>query len=345
MEPFRDRLGPAVIQTPAVSIASVTVHEESYPLKRPYVLSFTVLHHFHSLQVTIELSDGRTRTAEVVPLFGYSDESEEQIRHYLQGQCQRLVGEKLNAARAVVARDIPEKPFSTSPLLTAIDLFCYELNEPERGGREYVLPTAVQNTDGLLETVARHRGREATIKLKLSGQPKQDIAALRAVEDQGLWKALHFRLDANQAFSLGDAGQFFDYLRHAAIRARIEYVEQPLGAQDWQGHAELVRSYPETAVMLDESVVAEADLLHARDIGVNIVKLKLFKQGGIKELIGLAEKGVEIGMQVVLGNGVATWLSNKIELSIYDHHRALFSGACEANGFQKLSGEAPAFHA
>lgn len=62
---------------------------------------------------------------------------------------------------------------------------------------------------------------------------------------------------------------------------------------------------------------------------------KLFKQGGIKEVIQQAQLCHLLGIKVVLGNGVATKLSNQIENQIYSSF-PFFYGASEANGFLKV---------
>ncbi len=42
------------------------------------------------------------------------------------------------------------------------------------------------------------------------------------------------------------------------------------------------------------------------------------------------------GIKVVLGNGVATWISNSVEIHIYNRYREFFEPGCEANGFLKV---------
>ncbi len=94
--------------------------------------------------------------------------------------------------------------------------------------------------------------------------------------------------------------------------------------------------FQNTEFMLDEPIVDFTSIDKARSIGVNYVKLKLYKQGGIIELIAHAEYANQNGLKVILGNGVATWPSNQVELSVYAENRSWFSGVHEANGYIKV---------
>lgn len=54
------------------------------------------------------------------------------------------------------------------------------------------------------------------------------------------------------------------------------------------------------------------------------MKHKLFKQGGISELVNFARLANNMGMKVVLGNGVASSLSNMMEVSLQLKYPELF---------------------
>ena len=60
-------------------IEQIQVEKTKRRLKKPYVLSFTTLTHITSITANVSLDDGRQSRAEVVPLFGYSRETEESI--------------------------------------------------------------------------------------------------------------------------------------------------------------------------------------------------------------------------------------------------------------------------
>ena len=317
------------------------LERRDYLLARPYVLSFATLRSIRSLQMTVRLSSGESRTAEVVPLPVYSDESEEAICAYLKRAERELAGFSLAGARAKIEPDIAQRPFATSPLLTAIDLFTFDPPDVRVDELHFVLPGSTAEGAELRAIAARCAESGQTLKVKLTGKPGTDLSALSEL-DAGDMSGCRIRLDANQAFSAGDAASFLDGLTHSSLLPLIDYVEQPMAADDWVGHEVLIRSRPAVPVMLDESIVVAADVKRAAEIGATHVKLKLFKQGGIRELIALAREANALGLKVVLGNGVATWVSNRVEIGIFAEHPQLFLGALEANGFLKIAGDGPA---
>lgn len=116
-----------------------------------------------------------------------------------------------------------------------------------------------------------------------------------------------------------------------------DYVEQPLRADDWEDARMLASQNGDVAMMLDEPIVLDEHIQRAKDVGARFLKLKLFKQGGIREVVRQAKLAHTLGLKTVLGNGVATSVSNEIELRIQSDDPDLFYGASEANGFLKVS--------
>ncbi|MEW6470020.1 MAG: enolase C-terminal domain-like protein [Bacteroidota bacterium] len=318
-------------------IHSVEVIERKYALNKPYVLSFDTIRSIVSIQLTMRLSDGRSVLTETVPLPGYSDETADSILAYLNRKKTVIAGKKAEDVRRDVAADIPVNPFACSPVLTAIDLLSNDLY-PQSGAVPMVTPATVEDTEGLKALLMKmeHNGG-GTIKVKLSGKARPDLNCVRELNSTP-FKATFIRFDANKAYTFDDAVRFYDALSEASFLKMVHYVEQPLAEADWTGHAALISRFNSVRTMLDESIVTENDLYRATDIRVPYVKFKLFKQGGIKELLNLANIAYSKGMKVVIGNGVATRISNDIENWIYSSHPQLFFGASEANGFLKIAG-------
>lgn len=314
-------------------IANVRISRVQIPLKKPYVLSFATLDHFVSVQAEVDLEDGQRRVAEVVPLYGYSEETEESILEFLHFNGPRLRGLSLAEARACASERLESQPFACSPLLTAIDLFDWKWkNQVDLKKIKFVQPSATENARELSALVAG-AAPGTTIKIKLSGKNDIDIAALKDLPDA---KGVILRLDANQGFSHSDASTFFEFIAEWRLHSRMEYVEQPLHAGDWEGASRLAANFPNVPLMLDESVVTLEHVERVKQLNIPYVKLKLFKQGGMTELLRCAQRAKELGLRTVLGNGVATWLSNEIELRTLADHETLFWGASEANGFLKI---------
>jgi L-alanine-DL-glutamate epimerase-like enolase superfamily enzyme len=115
------------------------------------------------------------------------------------------------------------------------------------------------------------------------------IAALRKHTNAG------FRVDANAGWTLEQAMEKIPLLKELGV----EFVEQPLAKDDWEGMAKL---YAHSALPLiaDESCVAEADVLKCPHHfhGINI---KLTKCSGITPAKRMIDKARELGLQVMIG--------------------------------------------
>nr|WP_236017306.1 enolase C-terminal domain-like protein [Roseivirga sp. E12] len=175
-----------------------------------------------------------------------------------------------------------------------------------------------------------------TIKIKLSGDYDLDVNALNVLSRVPNHSLHRYRLDANQAYELDSAYEFFSFLRDSKLLRYVDYVEQPLGAEDWEGHEQLLKNYADIPIMLDESIVTTSEIVRAHKIGVPFVKLKLFKQGGILELLTASQLASDLNMGIVLGNGVATKISNRVEIELYHRFKELYHAPLEANGFLKI---------
>lgn len=315
-------------------ISLINIELIRYPLEVPYVLSFDTIKYFESIQVILFTDDGRSRLAEVVPLPGYNDETSNTILDYLNKQQGSLVGKTISDCRNIVKKDIRENPFATSPLLTAIDLFNIDEELEVVSELPVVSPYSVSNINKLILHIRSSHEHE-TIKIKLSGNYHEDLKALKSLSQYKRFFKNNIRLDANQAYTLKEAAHFVDGIVDSELIDHIEYIEQPLDADDFHGH-EVLAKKEAIPIMLDESVVDHSDLQKAYDIGIKFIKLKLFKQGGIEECINLIESVREKKMKVILGNGVATGISNAVEHYIHLKYIDSIFGASEANGFLKI---------
>jgi o-succinylbenzoate synthase len=92
------------------------------------------------------------------------------------------------------------------------------------------------------------------------------------------WPDLDLAADANGSFVLDrDAAELA-----VLDEARLTYLEQPLGAQDLVGHAELRRRF-ETPIALDESIDSVGTLATAHALGaVDLVNVKPGRLGGVE---------------------------------------------------------------
>ncbi|MDO6431780.1 dipeptide epimerase [Flavitalea sp. BT771] len=128
-------------------------------------------------------------------------------------------------------------------------------------------------------------------KIKL-GSP-DDIAIMRALRQH---TAAVFRVDANAGWTLEQALEIIPVLKEL----NVEFVEQPLAKEDWEGMKVLFQQSP-LPLIADESCVREADVEKCRGYfhGINI---KLTKCSGITPARRMIAAARGWGMKVMVGS-------------------------------------------
>ena len=129
-----------------------------------------------------------------------------------------------------------------------------------------------------------------TVKVKVGARSVDaDVERLRAVRDE---TDVALRADANGAWTRKQAREAFD----AFADLGVEYVEQPLPADDLVGHADLRGG--EVGVALDESLTEHAlsDVLDATDY----VVLKPMALGGVDRALDAARDARRAGVEPVV---------------------------------------------
>ena len=119
---------------------------------------------------------------------------------------------------------------------------------------------------------------------------------------------------------------------HGWMQCHIELFEQPCHMDDWDA-AKAVAEISPVPMMLDESIYGEKEIERAANEGsARFIKLKLMKAGSLENLARQLDRIRELGMEPVLGNGVAADPGCWMEACVARTH---ISNAGEMNGFLK----------
>ncbi len=104
-----------------------------------------------------------------------------------------------------------------------------------------------------------------------------------------------FRIDANAAWKAQEALEKIKIFKEL----NVEFIEQPLAKDDWQGMKFLYENSP-LPLIADESCVSEHDVEKCNGYfhGINI---KLTKCSGITPALRMIENGRSLGMKVMVG--------------------------------------------
>lgn len=322
-------------------VVAAEVERRCLPLKSPYVLSFATLKAFETLLVQLHLENGATWWGEVVPLPGYASETVEDVLNTVASWLPHFPGQDVQRLRQQIACQIATAPFASSLILSAIDTGLIALTPPpaDRARIPLVYPTASTKPDLEQQIEQVIAAGYRTIKVKVGECIEQDLEALPKLR-RSLSAGIQVRFDANQGYTPEAARSFLQAVE-TQLAESTELVEQPLPPDAWDEMAQLA-DQTHIPLMLDESIYTLEDVDRARKVGCQWIKLKLCKQGGAQELLQMAKYAKQIGLKVVVGNGVATDISNGLELNLYHTYPQLFDSASESNGFAKL--QQPVLH-
>ena len=309
-------------------LAEIRLLRLRVPLKAPYRLAFRPVEHFDTIVVECESSEGRTGLGEATVLTGYTDETIDDSWRAARDIAARLAKLDAPAARRVLEPLIKERPFTTTAFLTAIEMLQGSDYLRLDGERAVPILAGINGTgeDPVRQEFERlYAEGYRTFKVKVGFEVEKDLAQVRTVQRLAAGKA-KLRIDANQGY---DAAQGVAFVRRLDP-ADIELFEQPCPAGHWDAHLEVVRASP-VPMMLDESIYGMAEIERAAALGAaRYIKLKLMKLGSLEALGAALERIRALGMQPVLGNGVACDLGCWMEALAAARH---IDNAGEMNGF------------
>ena len=317
-----------------MNISEITLRRLSLPLKVPYKLAFGPVSALDTVLVSVRGGPGEHGFGEATILTGYTPETLDgawTVAGELAGQ---LRGMDAETAKAKALLHHKAAPFTVTAFVTAIEMAegssYLDITEETRVPILAIL-TAMDEA-GIAEEIAQHHeAGYGTVKVKVGFEWESDAKRLkfiqRVVADLPAG-SLSLRIDGNQGYSLDQALAFTRVLEPD----HIELFEQPCHMDDWDA-AKAVADISQVPMMLDESIYGPAEIERAAESGsARFVKLKLMKAGSLANLAEQLDRIRELGMEPVLGNGVAADPGCWMEACIARTH---ISNAGEMNGFLK----------
>lgn len=302
------------------------------PLKQPYENALGTLSDLDAILYRVVTGDGREGWGEACPVAGYSPETPDEAWVATQ-QVLPVMARDMVAGKAAIGQLEATHPFVASALNEALADAAGVFDAAWSRFRSR--PVELLGTVNTLDPEAAPqvaldliRAGYRTLKVKVGYDPARDAQRVRNI-DAVLGAGVRMRIDANQGYEVDAALEF----ARGVPPDRVEVFEQPVHQKDWEGIATVARQSP-LPIMLDESIYAADDIRRAAGVaGVTAVKLKMSKAGGPEQLQDQIALCRALGLDVVIGNGVAS------DLGCY--HEALLQSvlglerAGEMNGFTK----------
>jgi len=316
-----------------VRIERIDVRRLEIPLTRPYRLAFGPVTHYDTIIVDIVGDSGERGFGEATLLTGYTDETIGDSYVLAATIGRELPGMTSADARARMQSLGARTPFVATAFHTALDMAGAHPLLCDHETRRVPILGLLQgdgdaelgeNFDRLLADGYR------TVKVKIGFDVDDDLRLLASIQRVVAGRAA-VRVDANQGYTADEAVA----LIRRVDPTGIELFEQPCAAGDWQAHrvaaaAAATRGLP---LMLDESIYDIGDIERAAaEHACAFIKVKLMKFIGLDALAASIERIRAMGMQPVLGNGVAWDVSCWMEACVAS---ASIDNAGEMNGFLK----------
>lgn len=286
------------------------------PLHEPFVISSGAVAEKDAILIELR-ADALTGLGEASPMAGsfYSHHTPDTCWEHLVRQLVPVLhsSQELSPRDFLAATEHLDDPYARCGIETALwDLLarahgvplCQALDAAvppgsvESGLAVGIYPT----TTVFLQRIAYHLRRDGYRRIKIKVQPGWDVEPLEAVRRQ--WPDFPLMVDANGAYRR-------EHIKHIATwdRFRLMMIEQPLPADDLDGHALLARSC-RTPICLDESARSPAVVREAIERGAaGIVNIKLQRVGGFAaatEILAIARQariGCWMGTMPELGVG------------------------------------------
>lgn len=295
-----------------------------FPLKLPMKTSFaisggsvgSITEGAPHVYVRIVADNGSVGWGEARPSHRWSYETLETVvatlERYVKPALLGLNPNDLQHIDSLTSREIANGYNAGQPIAkAAIDIALHDLLAASEGKRiaelwhaspassidlSYLISTRDPDEAKKKAAFARDNGFKG-LDVKIGLDPLRDGDILRAVKEEA--PDLFFRVDANQAYSLPEAIRLAKQME----RIGVDVFEQPLKANQLQGHAELRRK-TSLPIALDESLWTPSDLLQAiRLEACDYAVIKLTKMGGFRGAKGCGEIAREAGLGL-LGGGL-----------------------------------------
>jgi L-alanine-DL-glutamate epimerase-like enolase superfamily enzyme len=300
------------------------------PLLRPYHLAFGPVDYFDTILVSLDLGQ-EAGHGEATILTGYTEETIEESWTLARRFAEEIDESPLPAAETLLLSQLKEAPFTVTAFYTAIEMALRHktLAQPQTRRMPLVKLLHAMEEPEIQEEVEQAicEGYQ-TIKVKAGFDAERDYERVRKIQAAAGGR-LAITVDANQGFTREEGVHFASRLRSPGIL----FFEQACHKDDWEAAVAVARSST-IPMMLDESIYSLDDIRRAATLrAAAFVKVKLMKFGSLRLLEeGLAEISA-LGLQPVLGNGVAADVGCWMEACA---GAGRLTAAGEMNGFLKL---------
>lgn len=292
-----------------MKITSIRIAQLKIPLIRPFITAVRRTENVNDVVVMIKTDSGHTGygSAASTPLITGDNETTiiTAIRDVLAPQ---LIGQDLNAFRYLLQINQSALLKNTSAKaaidIALHDLFAQHCGVPLYqllgGGRRQIRTCVTISVKSIEEMVADaitmvHASFQI-IKIKIGLNPVEDIERVKAIR-QAVGDEVTLLVDANQGYKREDALRVIQALQEY----RVEMIEQPVKAEDWDSLNYLCKQ-DVNFIVADEACFSPKDALHiAQHHACDGINIKLMKSAGLENAEAIYQIAKTANIRLMVG--------------------------------------------
>ena len=274
------------------TIRSITVEPLTIPLLEPFTIATGSVSDARNVLITVVLEDGSTGYGECAPFPPSTGESQETALAAAQG-CAVMLSGRDAAQWRVLSGLMRSVYYCQHTVIAGMEMALLDALTRSYGMPMYIFfggaGSAVE-TDYSIPMVKPEYGYElaqavvrrgiSTIKIKVGGDVREDVARVEAIREGA--PGLVLTLDANQGYSANEALLCLEALDDRGIRPLM--LEQPVHKDDYDG-LRYVTQHTTVPIAADESVSGAASAARLIAMGAcNVVNIKLMKCGFVEAM-------------------------------------------------------------
>jgi len=276
------------------------LHDLHLPLRHAFTIAHGTTTVQHNLLVELR-QDGFVGYGEGASSHAYEQFTAASMRAALEAARRQIEGGRLEDPAGLWDRLVPALGHNRFALC-ALDEAAHDLWGKLRGAptwrlwglelRDLPLSNYTIGIDPIEKMVAKMKEFDGWPIYKIKLGTPDDLAVVRELRRH---TSATFRIDANTAWTAEQTIAFGPDLK----RLGVEFLEQPLKADDWEGMRRVFRESV-LPVMADESCLTEEDVPRCAGFfhGINI---KLTKAGGLTPARRMIARARELGLRVMVG--------------------------------------------
>ncbi|PID77639.1 MAG: dipeptide epimerase [Deltaproteobacteria bacterium] len=343
-----------------MKIKKITISTVTIPLNTTFKTALRSVSVMENVLVCVHTECGLTGLGGAAPTPVISGETTRSIQGAVEHIAEYITGMDVLATEQLLTR-LNQCMVGNSAAKSAVDMAIYDILGKYRqtsvsgllGGITGSIETDITISLNPVQQMAEEAERKAAegfsiLKIKVGGEPKQDLARLTAIS-RAAGDDVLLRLDANQGWSPKQAVWVGREIERQNLP--VELMEQPVAAGDTAG-LKFVRDHVAMPVYADESVFSPQDAMEL--LGRNAVdgiNIKLPKCGGIYNAVKIAALAESAGVPCMVGSmmesavsvsAAAHFAASRAVVQKYDLDAPLFCSFQPVPG--GISYDGPAVH-